>query len=388
MAEQSGEKTEAPTQKRKDKAFEDGDLLKSKDFAAALTVLAGVGWMIFFGPQLLGACKELMRASFLFGRADVESFEPWRPLIDSGAKLAPSLLTLLAISVVAAIASQGALGALKWNGKLMAPKGNRIDPMAGLKRMFGLNGLIELGKSLLKIALLGTIGAWLLWDLSQPTMGLVSSNLEMAVGDLGGTFIHLVIVMAVGLAAIAGIDLPLQIFRHMQRLKMTKQEVKDEHKQSEGSPEAKAAQRQRQREMAKGGLRKHVQTADVILTNPTHFSVALRYNRATDQVPVVVARGRGETALAIRELASEFGVTVLEYPKLARAVYYTSREGQEIRDDLYQAIATVLAFVFNLNLSLGGTVPSVTVPETALFDEFGNKESGPAAVISGKRQGV
>ncbi|WP_423606008.1 flagellar type III secretion system protein FlhB [Sphingomonas sp. MS122] len=371
MSESAGEKTQAPTPKRKEKALEQGDLLKSRDFGAALIILLGCGWMVLMGPQLLGAIKEVMAASFSFGRADIESFQPWKPLATAGWKLAPSLGALLAITLVGAIASQAALGALHWNGKLLAPKGNRINPGSGLKRIFGPTGWIELGKSLLKVVLLGGIGAWMLWGSATTTMGLVSSDLGTAVKALGDTFATLVFVMAGGLLLIAGIDLPIQIFRHMQRLKMSLQEVKDEHKESEGSPEAKSAQRQRQRELAKGGLRGKVQEAHVVLTNPTHFSVALRYSSGKDQVPVVVAKGRGEIALAIRELADEFAVPRLELPPLARAIYFTSRENQEIRDDLYMAVATVLAFVFGLNKQAGGRMPSIIVPDTALFDENG-----------------
>jgi len=373
MAESFGEKTEAPTPKRKKKALEDGDLLKSREFAAALVVLAGCGWMALLGPSLIGACKAVMAQSFSFGRADIDHFEPFRPLAEAGWKLAPSLGALLALTVVAAIASQAGLGALIWNNKLLAPKASRLNPASGLKRIFGPTGWIELGKSLLKVVLLGAIGAWLLWGAAHPSFGLVSSDIDRAAGAMGSQFLTLVMVMAGGLLLIAGFDVPIQIFRHLQRLRMSKQEIKEEHKESEGSPENKAMLRQRQREIVKGGLRKTVATAHVILTNPTHFSVALRYDRGKDQVPVVVARGRGQTALAIRELAGEFEVPILEYPALARAVYYTSKEGQEVRDDLYMAIATVLAFVFNLNARAGGSQPPVTVPDTALFDENGKK---------------
>src|ERR1044072_9240433 len=149
---------------------------------------------------------------------------------------------------------------------------------------------------------------------------------------MGGRFVTLLFAMASGLLLIAGIDLPIQLIRHLNQLRMSKQEIKDEHKESEGSPEVKGQLRARQREILKGGFRKSVATAHVVLTNPTHFAVALRYDRSSDQVPVVVAKDRGQTALAIRELAGEFQVPVLEYPQLARAVYYTSREGQEVRD--------------------------------------------------------
>lgn len=376
MAEEFGEKTEAPTPKRKRKAVEDGQLLKSRDFATALVVVIGCGWMALLGPSLMAACKQVMTASFSFGRGDIEDFEPFRPIAEAGWTLAPSMGALLAVTFVAAVLSQAGIGALTWNNKLFAPKASRVNPASGLKRMFGANGWIELGKSMLKVVLLGAIGWWMLGALAEPSMGLVSSDLNGAVGMMGGRFITLLFAMAGGLLLIAGIDLPIQLIRHLRQLRMSKQEVKDEHKESEGSPEQKALIRARQREIMKGGLRKTVGTAHVVLTNPTHFAVALRYDRSSDLVPVVVAKGRGQTALAIRELAGEFAVPILEYPQLARAVYYTSREGQEVRDDLYIAIAAVLAFVFGVNSHAGGSPPPIAVPETAMFDENGKKQ-GP-----------
>ncbi|MFA6123380.1 flagellar type III secretion system protein FlhB [Sphingomonas sp.] len=375
MAEDSGEKTESPTAKRKRDAVEQGDVLKSREFATALVILAGCGWLAMMGPSLVGACKEIMASSFAFDHRDIEDFSPFRPLQQSGWKLAPAIVSLLAVTLVAAILSQAGLGHLGFNGKLLAPKATRINPASGLKRIFGAQGWIELGKSLLKVALLGSIGWYMLEQASHTTIGLASSNLGSAVGALGDTFMGILFAMAGGLVIISGIDVPLQMVQLLRKLRMSKQEVRDEHKETEGSPEAKGIIRQRQRDVAKRNMRKSVSEAHVILTNPTHFAVALRYNRESDQVPVVVAKGRGEVALAIRELGAEARVPVLEYPSLARAVYYTSREGQEVRDDLYVALAAILAFVFGLNTAAGGTPPPVQVPPSARFDENGVKES-------------
>ncbi|WP_085808305.1 flagellar biosynthesis protein FlhB [Sphingomonas sp. TZW2008] len=373
MADEFGEKTEAPTPKRLKDAVEKGDILKSREFATALVVLAGVAWIVFFGPALVAACKGVMAESFRFGRGDVEDFQPFRPLAAAGWKLLPALGALFAITVVAGILSQAGLGSLGFNGSLLAPKGSRINPASGLKRIFGMNGWTELGKSLLKVALLGTIGGWLLMQSARVTLGLARSNLGAAVDALGGTLTHLLIIMAMGLAAIAMLDVPLQMFQRLKKLRMTKQEQKDEHKESDGNPEVKGQIRAKQRAILSRSTRKSVAEAHVVLTNPTHFAIALRYDRGHDQVPVVVAKGRGAMALAIREAAGEMAVPILEYPMLARAIYYTSREGQEVRDDLYLAIATVLAFVFGLNERMGGTapLPAVDVPVGARFDENG-----------------
>ncbi len=368
---EGGERTEAPSAKRRRDAADKGDVLKSREFATALVMVAGVAWVALFGGALVAACKGVMAASFRFGRDDIEDFAPWRPLAEAGWKLAPSLALLFAITVVAAIVSQAGLGSLGFNGKLLAPKASRVDPAAGLKRLFGPTGWIELGKSLLKVVLLGAIGWWMMVEVSHMTLGLAASDIDVAVGSLGGTLVATLIAMSGGLVLIAGIDVPVQALRRLAKLRMTKQEVRDEHKESEGSPEAKGHIRARQREILSRGARKAVAEAHVVLTNPTHFAVALRYDRGRDQVPVVVAKGRGATALAIRDMAGEFALPVLEYPQLARAIYYTSREGQEVRDDLYLAIATVLAFVFGINAAAGGGPPPIDVPPTARFDENG-----------------
>lgn len=380
MADSDLEKTEQPTAKRRKDAQEKGQLLRSRDFAAALMILMGCAWVAVLGPSLWAALKAVMAAGLQFGRADVEDFQPFRPLATAGADLLPSMVTLAALSVATAVLSGFGLGSWSFNPALAAPKTNRLNPASGLGRIFGPQGWIELGKSLLKAVLLGTIGAWMLWSLRAPMVGLARSDLPAATAALGDMLVTVLFAMAGGLVLIAMVDVPLQWMRHNSKLKMTLQEVKDEHKESEGSPENKRAIRSRQVEMSKRSMRRAVADAHVVLTNPTHFSVALRYERGKDQVPVVVAKGRGITALAIRELAAETKLPVLEYPALARAVYYTSREGQEVRDDLYLAIATVLAFVFRLNHEAGGSPPPVEVPMAARFDENGVLESEKAKV--------
>lgn len=378
MAESNAEKTQQPTAKRLRDAKEKGQLLRSRDFGAALVILVGCAWVAMLGPSLWAALKAVLAAGLQFGRADIEDFQPFRPLVIAGGDLLPSMAALGALSVVTAVLSGAGLGAWSFNPALAAPKANRINPASGLARIFGPQGWIELGKSILKAALLGTIGAWMLWSIRTPTIGLARSDLPAATGALGDMLVTVLFAMAGGMVLIAMVDVPVQWLRHNSKLKMSLQEVKDEHKESEGSPENKAAIRSRQVQMAKRSMKKAVGEAHVVLTNPTHFSVALRYERGRDQVPVVVAKGRGITALAIRELAGESKLPILEYPALARAVYYTSREGQEVRDDLYLAIATVLAWVFRLNHEAGGSPPPVEVPIGARFDENGVPEAQKA----------
>jgi flagellar biosynthetic protein FlhB len=183
----------------------------------------------------------------------------------------------------------------------------------------------------------------------------------------------LLIDLASGVGLIALVDTPLALVRHTAKLRMTKQEVRDEAKEQDGNPETKGAQRRRMREARRGPATAAVASAHVVLTNPTHFAVALRYRRAEDRAPVVVARGRGQIAAAIRAAALEHALPVLEYPELARALYFTGREGAEIAPDLYAAVAAVLAFVFNLDRATRARLPSVEVPISARFDEHGRR---------------
>lgn len=373
MSESAGEKTQAPTAKRKKEAADRGEILRSRDFSTAAVVLAGCIWLAMSGPSLLATLKLALAHGLEFGRADVDDFEPLKPILTIGEALLPHLAVLFALTTAAAIGAQAGLGSLRFNASLFAPKASRINPLSGLGRMFGPSGLIELGKSLLKVALLGAIGFWLLWSSRRDAMGLASGSIESSLAKVGSSFTTLLLVMGGGLVLIAGVDVPVQLARLLSKLRMTQQEVRDEHKETDGNPEVKGHLRQRQRELLKGGARKAVAEAHLVLTNPTHFAVALRYDRGKDRAPIVVAKGRGATALAIRELAGEMAKPVLEYPQLARAIYYTSSEGQQIRDDLYIAVATVLAFVFGVNSRAGGKPPSVLVPDEALFDENGQR---------------
>lgn len=343
-----GDKTEAPTQRRKEKAAEDGNILKSKDFATALVVMAGVAWLIFAGPSLIAACKAVMTASFQFDRTDVEDFSPWRPLQQAGWKLLPSLITLFTVSVVATIISSAGLGSLTWNNKLIAFKGERINPASGLKRILGPQGWIELGKSLLKVVLLAVIGGYMLWKSSRTTLGLSSSSLGDAVGALGGTFTGIMIAMAAGLVAIALFDVPIQIIQLLSKLKMTKQEVRDEHKDSEGRPEIKGRIRQMQREISQRRMMAAVPQADVVITNPTHYAVALKYDPEKGNAPMLLAKGADFSALKIREIATQHQIQLLESPALARSIYYSTELDQPIPAGLYLAVAQVLAYVYQI----------------------------------------
>lgn len=367
------EKTEAPTEKRRRDAVEKGDVLQSRELGTAMVVLAGAGWIAIAGPWMLDALEQMLAGSLRFDSGVVTDFDPASALLSMLGIIAIPLISLFVITMLAAIGTPALLGSLGFRWSAIGFKANKLNPLFGVKRIFGVQGVIELFKSIAKVVLLGAVGWWLLASRAESLVTLGSQDIVAAIGELGQTFVLAVLVMALALVLIAGIDIPAQIFQRGGRLRMTKQEVKEEHKQTEGSPELKAALRRKQHEVLKGSARQAVAEATVVLTNPTHFAVALRYRPGFDAAPMVVARGRGATAAAIRELADEGAVPVLSYPQLARAIYFTARTGQVIREDLYLAVATVIAFVFNLDAALaeGAIQPEIEVPRGARFDEDG-----------------
>lgn len=370
-----GEKTEKPTAKKLADAAKNGDILQSKELGTAMVVMAGVGCMAVTGPMLFSALGDMMRRALRFDRGDVVDFSP----AERGSELLQSIAlpvgTILLATLVAAIAAPAILGSLGFRASAFAPKASKLNPASGLKRMFGPQGLIELVKSLAKVALMGGIGFWLIWDHLEAIVGMGSARLEPALMELGSIFILACLAMAGALFVVAGIDVPAQILQRGKRLAMTKQEVKDEHKESEGSPELKGMIRRRQFEMMSGSARQAVAEANVIITNPTHFAVALRYHPGKDGAPVVVARGSDAIAAAIRELADMNNVPVLQYPELARAIYFTSRTGQIVDEALYMAVATVLAFVFRMENRMASEMdrPFITVPDGLRFNADGKK---------------
>ena len=371
--EDRDQKTEAATPKKRREAAEQGDVLQSRELGTALVMLAGAGWIALAGPWMVGACEEVIGRGLTFDHRVVEGFNPAQAVIAALVPVALPLAALFAATMLAAIASPAMLGSLGFRASAFGFKPNKLNPLSGLARIFGVQGLVELAKSLAKIVALGLVGWWLLRNQLPHLVGLGRGDIRAGIGELGRVFTFAMLVMALALAAVAGIDVPAQLIQRARRLRMSKQEIRDEHKESDGSPEAKGAQRRRRHEMLNQSARKAVKEATVILTNPTHFAVALRYRPGFDVAPIVVARGRDETAAAIRQLADAEAVPILSYPQLTRALYFTTRPGQLVREDLYIAVATVLAFVFNLDRAMAEGVlqPAIVVPEGARFDEAG-----------------
>ncbi len=379
MSEDSGEKSFAPSAKRKQDAAKKGDVLRSRDLSVAAVMVIGALWLKFAGPWMLDIFETALRAGFVWDRHALEDFTPGQLMTSLVILALPPVLVLGAVVLAASLVSQLGFGEGRWVGANLAPKASRLNPAAGLKRMFGAAGWIEMAKGLAKVALLGTI-AWL-WTRSR-----LREMLGLGSGDLAGELAYgweaitsLLLALAIGLVIIALFDFPVQLIRRLLRLKMSQQEMRDEHKEAEGAPEKKAAIRQRQRQIAMGGVAHAMREAQFVITNPSHFAVAMAYDPLKASAPLVLAKGRGDKALAMRQLAAELAVPCLEYPALARSVYFTTRERQVIREELYAAVASVLAFVFSLKRGEQPARPWIDVPLALRFDAEGRLDPGASA---------
>lgn len=370
------QKTEEATPKKKRDSAQKGDVLASKELGTAFAMAAGTAWIALAGSWAIRSWSDMLAQGLTLDARSARSFDVVDKLVTLLGLAAAPLAALFALSLLAAFAGPALLGSLGFRSEAFAPKANRLNPISGLGRMFGPQGLAELGKSLAKVALLGMTGWWAISGDLAKLNGLAAADVAVAARMAGSMMVKLLLALSIALIAIALIDVPLQVRQRSVRLRMSKQEVRDEHKETEGSPELKAAIRARQHAVLSNSARKAVTEASVILTNPTHFAVALRYRPGLDAAPIVVARGRGETALAIRALGAEESVPTLEYPQLTRALYFTSRAGQPIAHDLYLAVATILAFVFNLDAARASLAdkPEITVPEEKRFDPNGRPE--------------
>jgi flagellar biosynthetic protein FlhB len=379
--EDGQEKTEDPSQKRLDKAKEDGEVLSSKELQVFMTMSMGVALiyaLYVFLPPRMGHWI----AFFEFGDLDqLNSYIMSRIgdamaifIVISAIVGLPIMLTVLA--------TQGALsGGINFAVKSMQFKGNRINPLSGFKRMFSINGLMELAKAVAKVLLLTSAFATVIWLILPVLLNLLSTNLNSALSESFSALMLALGASLIVLAIIAGIDLAYAIHKHTKKLKMSPQELKDEHKQSEGSPEVKSRIRRLQMEASRraseqGAAVEQAGEATAIITNPTHFAVALKYVPGEMKAPVILAMGRGKIAERIIAKGEESNVTVFRSPLLARALYFTSEIGQEINDGVYTAVAAVLAYVFRLDRGETPPEPMFEIPNELQFDEFGKALKG------------
>ncbi|HCN45624.1 MAG TPA: flagellar biosynthesis protein FlhB, partial [Pseudomonas sp.] len=348
-SESGQDKTEDPTDKRRNDAREKGEIARSKELNTVAVMLAGAGGLLAFGGYLAEALMEIMRSNFSLSREVLMDERYMGIFLLASGKLAilatqPVLLVLL----LAALLGPIALGGWLFATGTLAPKFSRMNPLAGIKRMFSVHSLTELLKAIAKFCVILMVALTVLSADRDDLLAIANEPLDQAI-------IHSVQVvgwsamwMACGLLLIAAVDVPIQLWQAKQKLMMTKQEVRDEYKDTEGKPEVKQRIRQVQREISQRRMMAAVPEADVIITNPTHYAVALKYDPEKGSAPLLLAKGTDFIALKIREIAVQHNIQLLESPALARSIYYSTELEEEIPAGLYLAVAQVLAYVYQI----------------------------------------
>ncbi len=348
-SESGADKSEEPTEKRLRESREKGQLARSRELSTVAVTLGGIGGLLASGGGLAQTLMAMMQGTFELSRETLlDEGAMVRLLMGSGLMALEAIMPLLIALLIASIVGPVALGGWLFSAKAMAPKVSRMNPAAGLKRMFSTKALVELLKALGKFLVVLGVALLVLSAYQDDLLSIAKQPLDLAIMHSVEIVGWCALWMACGLILIAAVDVPFQLWDNKQKLMMTKQEVKDEYKDSEGKPEVKSRIRQLQREAAQRRMMQAVPEADVVITNPTHFAVALKYDGDKGGAPRLVAKGGDFVALKIREIAQEHKVTVLESPALARAVYYSTELDQEIPAGLYLAVAQVLAYVYQL----------------------------------------
>lgn len=348
-SESGAEKSEDPTEKRKQDSRKKGEIARSRELNTLAVVLAGTGGLLMFGGALGQRIMQMMYKNFSLPR-EMLLDERYMAisLLQSAQMAGDGLIPLFVVLLIAAIVGPVSLGGWLFSMEALAPKFSRMNPFSGLKRMFSMKSIVELLKALGKFSIVLLVALFVLARARNELIKFASEPLEMAILHSMQVVGWSALWLACGLIAIAVIDVPFQMWDSKQKLKMTKQEVRDEYKDSEGKPEVKSRIRQLQREMAERRMMSAIPEADVIITNPTHFAVALKYDSEKGQAPILLAKGGDFLALKIREIGNEHNIVLLESPALARAVYYSTELEQEIPAGLYLAVAQVLAYVYQL----------------------------------------
>ena len=350
MSETDNEdRTEAPSEKRLREARERGDSPRSRELANVAVLGCATLALKVTGPHIGGASRDWMRNALQFepgliGQPDRLPAYAAKQLLSLMLPVTP----LLAAALVGCLLAPAAMGSLRFSGQALKTDLTRLSPMAGIKRMYGKESLVEFARSVLRLLLIGGIAALVIKGSLPRLMDLPSQSLEGAVSNGVDMVLGVFLAVVVSMGLLAALDVPYQRFAWRARLKMTKQELRDEAKESDGNPEVKARMRHAAREMANRRMMDAVPTADVIVTNPTHYAVALKYEAGAMRAPTVVAKGVDEMALRIRELGSQNKVALVEAPPLARALYRQCKVDEEIPVKLYAAVAQVLTYIFQL----------------------------------------
>ena len=360
---QKEDRTEQPSEKRLRDAREKGQVPRSRELGNVAVLGCAVIALKATGGNVGAASRDWMRSALtiepgLLGAPDRLLPHAIGMIVD----LALPLLPLLMTALVACAIAPAAMGGLRFASKALAPDFKRLNPLKGIARLYSSESLAELLRSLLRVGLIGGIGGWVVWRAFSTLLTMPQASLEASVA--GGVDLALGALMAMvgALALLAAMDVPWQHHQHRSKLKMTKQEVRDEHKEAEGNPEVKARVRQIARQMSQRRMMEAVPEADVVVMNPTHYAVAMKYKPGM-RAPTVVAKGVDEMALAIRALAEKHRVAIIEAPPLARALYRQAQVDQEIPVKLYAAVAQVLSYVYQLRAWVPGRGPMPAMAE-------------------------
>ncbi len=345
------ERTEQPTPKRLREAREKGQIARSRELNTMSLMLVSALAFLMLGPQMVQRLMAVVTDGLRFDRRlafDLSAIPGH--FLDLVGRGLDALLPFLVLLVVAAVVAPLALGGWAFSLQTVAPQFERIDPVKGIKRVFSTRGVMEMIKALAKFLLVASVAVGLLWNLKSDFIGLSREPLELAMAHMVRLLAWSFLLLAASTILIAAIDVPFQLWYHHKQLRMTRQEVKDEMKETDGRPEVKGKIRNLQREIAQRRMMAEVPKADVVITNPTHFAVALRYDQDKMRAPRVVAKGRDLIAHQIRSVALQSGVYLLPAPPLARALYHTTELDQEVPSELYLAVAQVLAYVYQLRI--------------------------------------
>ena len=381
MADQqddSQEKTEEPTARRLSKAREEGQIARSTEITIAASVISVAIYIYLFGSSLLGNVANIFARGLVFDSLAV--LEPQVAAGRLGDAIIEALFTILPILIltgVVVLACSGLIGGYNFSWKSLQPKASKFNPIAGFKRMFGMQALVNLGKSIAKFLLVGGVTYFLIdasiTEFAEISLMALEPGLTASASILTTAFL----VASSTLIIIALIDAPYQVYQHNQKMKMSLKEVKDERKDTEGSPEVKQRIRQKQREVSAARMLEAIAEADVVITNPEHFAVALAYDPSSEDPPKVVAKGADNMAERIRERAGEEGVPLFQSPVLARALFFTTEVEAFIPEPLFEAVAQVIAYIFNINsINRSSNLrdkPVPRVPDNMVFDSEGRQ---------------
>lgn len=374
--ENGQERTEEATAKRKQDSRDKGEIARSRELNTLLMLLASGGGLLFLGSDLVKGLMQILDSSLTIERANIFDVNAMTALFSEMVFHAiDAVMPLFVLLVIVAILAPMAMGGWSFSLKPLQPDLKKFDPIKGMGKIFSLKGLMELLKALAKFLLVGSMGYFLLQTKVESFINLGNETLQQGISRLGSELIWIFILLSSTLIAVVLVDAPFQLWDHTRKQKMTRQEVKDEMKETDGNPEMKGKVRQTQREIAQRRMMQEVPKADVVITNPTHYAVALRYDQTRMGAPIIVALGADEIAGHIRRIAQANDVPILSAPPLARALYYNGELDAEIPAGLYLAIAQVLAYIYQLHhYELNGGIAPEFSSDTPIPDDLRRDE--------------